>query len=399
MHRRELLKAIPAFGLAGCMTDQTSAPRSTETTADGRTTNSATPSTPDPVSIEPGQAVTFAVPGVWEALEGSASVVEECTDGTCLRLDRGSERSRIARRFDRPRDCTGVRPAATMRASQNTYPRIQLFDENGNELRFRAPVRGGLALQSFNFGIETVEGEPDLSRIAEIRFNQDGSPTMWLDRLTFHEPLPPTVLVMLDDKFIANHSDGIRLLDEHGFPATVFVDVGSMGGDDNLTVSQLSALQRAGWDVCNHTIDHDDLRKLDVDSKRHQIVGGQRWLVRRGFDAGADYFSYPYSQYDQSALDIVEQTHRLAFAGGYPAAGAIPNHLLVPRRAVDGVEHARQLIDLTARFGGVTGLFYHSIEENDERALRQTAGYLNQRMSDGDVEVATASDLAQLLDA
>lgn len=414
--RRHLLKSIPVIGLAGCLaTDDgdprsteaptTSGPRSTGAAADGRTAESSTTAgegRPDPVPVEPGEVETFADPEAWDVLEGTATVAGACSEdsgASCLRLERGPKRTRLARRFERPLDLTGVHPSATLTASEDTYPRIQLFDVDGHELRLRAPVRGGLAHQPFNFGVESVVGEPDLSRIVEVRFNQSGSSTVWLGQVAFHEPLPPTVLVAFDDQYLSNTPEGPSHLEEFGYSATLFVNTGPVGGEDDLTRDQLEALKRAGWDVCNYTVDHADLLALDEEGQRQQIVGGRRWLILNGFETGADYFTYPYSHYDQTTLDIVDRWHRLAFAGGFPATGAVPNRLLVPRVTVDGVEEARRMIDLTARFGGVTCLYYQDVGTIGELGFRRTVEYLHQREAAGDIDVATASDLARLIES
>jgi peptidoglycan/xylan/chitin deacetylase (PgdA/CDA1 family) len=286
-----------------------------------------------------------------------------------------------------------------MTASENTYPRIQLFDETGDELRLRAPVRGGLDYQPFNFGVERVVGEPDLSRIVEVRFNQAGSSTVWLGRVTFHEPLPPTVLITLEDQYLSNYSAVPPILQEYGYPATIYVNPGYVGAEDYFTSDQLQALERAGWDVCNYTIDHADLVKLDEAGQRQQIAGGRRWLILDDLETGADYFAYPYDHYDQTSLDMVDQWHRLGFAGGYPATGALPNRQLVPHSSVGGVAEARRMIDLTVRFGGVTCLYYTNFDDIGERGFRQSIEYLHRRAAAGDVTVATARDLAGLLEA
>ena len=351
--------------------------------------------------VDEGVFEDFAAVEEWEALDGSFAVVEDgCPEGTgstCLEIERGERRSRIARQFDPPIDVSGVRVTAALRSVDSAYPRVQLLDEDGDQIRFRAPVRGGLATQRFNFGVEAVEGEPDLTRIVTVRFMQSQSRRMWIDHVGFHGTHPGTVAITFDDGEATDHTVGLPILREYDLPATTFVNTARVGKPGKLDLEQLAELRDAGWDVCNHTADHANLGGLGEGGQRTQIRSARQWLLDHGFERGARYFAYPYSRYEQTTLDIVEDEHRMAFAGGYPATGYVPNTYLVPRIDVADVETARRGIDLAGAYGGVTCLLYHKLDGAEVRQFERVAEYLHRRASAGDVDVATASDLDRLL--
>lgn len=409
MNRRSFLRAAPLVALAGCVggnrptstqRDATDAPAPGPGAAEGTSTTGPPPTTdatPTPVPADDGVFDSFESGIEWRVLDGSSTVTtDRCSGSTCLELQTGTDRSRLEREFDPPIDLRGSRLVTNLRAAKNCYPRFQLFDTAGNEIRFRTAVRGGLANQSFDYGIEAVEGNPDLSRIQTVRFMQSQSPTVWIDRIGFADRLPGTVAIMFDDGLATNYTKARPVLERYGYPATTFVKTGAVGNDDVLSLDQMAELQAAGWTVANHTVSHPRLPQLSRAQQRSELWSAKSWLRDHGFTKGARYVAYPFHEYTQGTLDLVDSTHRMGYAGGYPATGTLSNPLIAPRIPVDTAAQGRRAIDLAATYGGVTCLLYHRFPAESVQEFRDVVGYLHDRASAGDVDVATAWDIEQL---
>lgn len=339
------------------------------------------------------------------SVEGDAERTASGPQSAHLRAGAADSRARIARRFERPIDISDLGIRLSARANRSINPYVQVFDVDGNKIDFRAPIRGGLSFQPFDFGISTVDGSPDLSAVAEIRITiwagEGQSVSAWCDDLTLVDRSQTgTVVIQFDDGNLTDYSEAFPVLEEHGFTASTFVCPGSIGADDKLGLSELSELHDAGWDVASHTVDHEHLSALDEDAQEAQIAGAKDWLVDHGFERGAEYLVYPFGEYDQTTLGLADRYHELSFAGGYPGYGRPTNHHVIQRVASPGVEAATRAIDIAAAYDGVTVLFYHRLTANSEptrSAFESTMSHLADRESNGDVRVVPARGLESIV--
>lgn len=419
LHRRKMLGALAGAGtaaVAGCTTggnsdsqpdrDQDSQEEESTDTPSRESVTTETPETSEPIvgSASPGKVSDFEDLSQWSEVWGSfradSNHYFSGSQSALLEIHENHDRAAIGLEFEEPIDMTGLGVKVALRADRNVYPWVQIFDVNRNRIDFRTALRGGLAFQWFNFGIQNVEGDPDLSAIDEIRIaehiGEENTARIWCDELHFVDrPTPGKVLLTFDDTNATDYTTALPMLKDHGFVGSTFVNSGLVGQEDNkLTVEHLSELYDSGWDICNHTTQHQNLPKLSRGKMEAAIREGKQWLVDHGFDRGAEYFAYPKSSYDQSVLDLVEQYHTLGFVGGYPAIGEISNELLIHRPSGDvSAEAARHRIDLTAEYGGITTLLYHHLTDKRESALTETVEYLAEQESAGAVEVIPARAL------
>ena len=401
MRRRSFLKAAPAVAVGGCISQPSTA---------GRAVSSPVPTDEPPRAVTAGTLDGFADLSRWSTMDGSAEVDTDLSpDGTQsvhLHASATEPRARIVRRFERPIDMSGLGVGLSARTRHNNIPYVQVYDAAGNRVNFRAPVRGGLSFQPFDFGVGSVEGSPDLSAVTEIRITvwagEGESAEMWCDDLALVDRVDTgTVVVQFDDGNLTDYSAALPVLEEHGFVASTFVCPGSIGTEGKLGLSELSELREAGWDVASHTTDHEHLPTLDRATQEAQIAGSKDWLVDHGFERGAEYLVYPYGEYDQTTIDLAERYHELSFAGGFPGYGRPTNRQVVQRVPSPGVERAARAIDIAAAFDGITVLFYHQLTAESDptrSAFESTMSYLAERASNGDVRVVPARALGWLAD-
>lgn len=185
MKRRTFLRLVPVISTGGCLEN-----RREGSSADvGKNPPSSQPTTPSPTPhrVSTGRFEDFEDLSRWNVVAGSLSADESVyTQGSQsarLRISDSDSAVRIARQFQQPIDLTGHSVTAAVRASSNAYPWIRLIDTGGDSLVLKAVVREVLPLQRVNFGINDVEGDPDLSSISEIRIEnwvgEDRTRTIW----------------------------------------------------------------------------------------------------------------------------------------------------------------------------------------------------------------------------
>src|SRR5262252_7320326 len=75
---------------------------------------------------------------------------------------------------------------------------------------------------------------------------------------------PVTVVTIQFDDGNADAYQWISGLNNYGFPATYYVNSGTIDTAGHLTWTQLTALSQAGNEIASHTVDHVNIKKLKL---------------------------------------------------------------------------------------------------------------------------------------
>jgi len=140
-----------------------------------------------------------------------------------------------------------------------------------------------------------------------------------LDRLYGETGLAEkTAVITIDDGYRSVWQNARPLLAEYGFPATLFISTGNVGGSNYLNWEEIRKLENQGFEIGNHSHSHDyflnkpkdriagafeaDLKKADEEFRKH-------------LGRVPELYAYPFGEY------IPEMTAVLK-AHGYRAAAA-----------------------------------------------------------------------------
>ncbi len=129
------------------------------------------------------------------------------------------------------------------------------------------------------------------------------------------EPLPTKpVILTFDDAWIEGYTVAFPELKKRGMVGVFFVPKTYVdaGGELLMNWEQALEMDRAGMEFGSHTINHQDLTKVDLTEVQRQLVVGKAEL-ERGFGHPITSLSYPYGAYSPR---IVAMTA----AAGYRAA-------------------------------------------------------------------------------
>ena len=116
---------------------------------------------------------------------------------------------------------------------------------------------------------------------------------------------PLTVVTIQFDDGNADVFQWLGPLNNHGFPATFFVNSGTIGTAGHLTWAQLTSLVQAGSEIGSHTIDHVDIKKLKLADARFQVCQDRVNLFNHGIMA--ESFAYPFGSFNSSVETQVVQ--------------------------------------------------------------------------------------------
>jgi peptidoglycan/xylan/chitin deacetylase (PgdA/CDA1 family) len=143
-------------------------------------------------------------------------------------------------------------------------------------------------------------------------------------------PLPTNGIVLtFDDGYRNNLENALPVLQEFGFPATIYIVVNAVGRDNfwhdpasetrlpMLSWEEVATLKDAGWDIGSHTLNHPRLTRLSPDEAKKEIVESRRILEEK-LGVAPVSFAHPYGDGADSA-DI----RRVIQNAGYATASSV----------------------------------------------------------------------------
>lgn len=409
-HRRTFLATVAAIGIAGCAetaSDQLGSDDDDgDGNGDGATGTDREESPEDDGADEP--LFDFQDIHEWDLLEGNLSPDREAyvTGDLSARLDGSNDPVVRIERTGLDIDLTEHRFSIVGRLhSSDVSEAVDVIaaDADGNGMRFRTrfyKTGSETEFMPLDLGIYEWDSEPpDLSAIDSLRiqtrFGDTASGTLWVDSIDL-EPIPetPKLMIQWDDGFESQYTEALPIQREYDIPSTVFVNTANLGGE-RLGVSQLQELQDHGWEIGSHLMTHDHLREISEQEQEAQITGAKQWLIDNGFEEGAEFFAYPYGEYDQSSFDLVEDHHTYAMVGGNPGYGLPKSPAHVGRSSHRSFDAAREYVETLTQWGGIGALFWHDIpDETPLDEFDDIMSYIDGRRQDGDLDVTTLGDLA-----
>jgi len=117
-------------------------------------------------------------------------------------------------------------------------------------------------------------------------------------------PSRPIVLTF-DNGYRSQYTEALPILRRVGWVADENLQLtGLPPREGGLTVRQIRALVRAGWELDTQGYDHADLTVLDAAQLRFQVAV-TRARLRRLYGVAVSWFCYPSGRYDQTVVDAV----------------------------------------------------------------------------------------------
>ena len=404
MNRRAYLASGLVVTIGGCMDGSDG-----DAADDGSSDDDVEQETTEPVEPEPGETIDdFSDIDAWELVAGAVARDEDraIVGDSCARLENreGDEQARIAYEFDEPLDCREYSPGLAVAADESMAPLLQLFDDDGGHVLFRATIEADVELLRPPFGIQHAD-DIDLGAITRLEIahvaGEETEQHLWVDDLHFvSRPDPGVVTLQFDGGDESVYENGLPVTEEYGYPATVFVPTEHIREETDhdgeaLAEPQLEELDDAGWTIASHTARSRPLTDLEDGERLEEIEAAVEWLESEGYDDGTRYVAYPSGRYDQAGLEAVREVHELGFVGRYPCQGEPADPLLYSRVLEPEPEEVEELLDRAATYGGITALGWGRLEDDSLESFETALGVLSELETEGDLEVVTPQELEQ----
>ena len=113
------------------------------------------------------------------------------------------------------------------------------------------------------------------------------------------------ILITFDDGYQNNFTEAYPILRDFGFRATLYVVVQTVGWDNRwhnpdsetripmVSWAQLKELQKAGWEIGSHTMNHPNLARTELKEVRREVEKS-RAVITEFMDETPLSFAYPY---------------------------------------------------------------------------------------------------------
>ncbi|ELY46721.1 polysaccharide deacetylase family protein [Natronorubrum sulfidifaciens] len=394
MKRRMYLTTAAAAMVAGCSALSDSETADEDSDADDDRDGSS-----DSIDEELGAFDDFEDLSLWTVMEGTLTADQErvYTGTQSARMDAAAsdERLMIKREFDTPRDLSSAFPALAFASDHDVTPVVQLTDTDGDRLLLECAVNAAGPFVHRDLGIANVVGEPDLRDIEHTKISVwagDRELSLWCDdyRLV-GRPDTGRVLFQFPDGYESVATEAAPILDAHDYPATVFVNTDYVDGEDRLSRSDLESLQDDGWTIASQGADNAPLTQRDAAGQEAQLSSAVTWLDDHGFDSAS--FSYPLDDYDESALELVDEYHDLGFVGGFAGHGHLTNPALAPRATSPDADEVATLLEWTAEYNTITTLSYRDLEGDTYGAFEAAVSMVADLDAEGELEVVVPDDV------
>ena len=130
-----------------------------------------------------------------------------------------------------------------------------------------------------------------------------------IDRWQSGKTLPEkAVILTIDDGYLSFYENGWPLLKKFGYPATIFIQTETIGGNDFMSWDQIREIQKAGIEIGNHSHSHAyflNMPKNERNDAFKKDVEKATQLYKAHLDEAPDIFAYPFGEYTAEMEDIL----------------------------------------------------------------------------------------------
>lgn len=317
-------------------------------------------------------------------------------------------------------------------AGNRQHVEVVLLDGSNRSLVYRGPMQSNEGWVQSNMGVYSEDSGVDITNIQTIRIRippaghqittfspatgthadqqtegplQEGTIKVWVDNLRYH-PRPDTAQCVLtfDDATISHYKFAFPIMQEFGFSGFASAPTDSVGSEDNLTIEQMHEMQQYGWEFGSETQTHSHTSQLSPEEIRTELEGSKRWLLEHGFDRGAEFLTYPYSDHSEEVVNIASDYYAMArsvadsFIGDGLNRATLTNPLHIVGHSVysSNISEAKSFIDLAVKYNQTIVLNFHGFNEYAWKEMhpdefREVVEYLHSKGTDG-LQVVSYSD-------
>ena len=149
--------------------------------------------------------------------------------------------------------------------------------------------------------------------------------------------LPPRpVIITFDDGDISVYETAFPIMGKYGLTGVAYIVGNYMDTDGYMSAEQIKELAAAGWEVGSHSMNHQDLRKIEPALQRFEVVESRK-VIEEATGITVDSFAYPFGFMGSTGGEYVHTAGYIAAMGlGFTNDQGKSNLFWLQRRDVQG---------------------------------------------------------------
>jgi len=188
----------------------------------------------------------------------------------------------------------------------------------------------------------------------------------------------PKVIISFDDNYTSSYTYGYQYLKKYGFSGTEFVISSQVDENGHTTSAQLQEMYNNGWDMCNHTTTHPDLRTLTEAQVLNEFQTCENFLISKGWTRNQGYLhlAYPSGFFNDTVLAADSAAGLLTartVMETLPQANQLDSKYLLYSQVPDSTTQTRAdiiaSVNQVVANGGALQLTFHNITPTPQVAI------------------------------
>jgi len=110
------------------------------------------------------------------------------------------------------------------------------------------------------------------------------------------------IVFIMDDGWDTQYTQGYALLKRYDYPGCIAVIPAAVDTEGYMSYANLADLYIDGWDMLNHTYNHEALTGLDCEEQAQQMIRARDWLDSHMLSRGSNIVVFPGGEFDQKTL-------------------------------------------------------------------------------------------------
>jgi peptidoglycan/xylan/chitin deacetylase (PgdA/CDA1 family) len=217
--------------------------------------------------------------------------------------------------------------------------------------------------------------------------------------------ITPRVIITFDDGNDDVYNKAYPIMAANKQKGVNFIITSKIDVANYMTSEQLITLYNAGWDISNHTQNHEHLDLISEELMHSEIDNAYNDLFN--FSKSRDIIAYPYGDYNENVLNYVRIKN---YKFGISTINAIHDNqinllveqYLINRKGVyndTAIETVKSYIDSVILTGGLLVLMFHKIVDADAETyeylttdFQTVSDYIKTKVDAGLLKCVTMSE-------
>jgi peptidoglycan/xylan/chitin deacetylase (PgdA/CDA1 family) len=195
------------------------------------------------------------------------------------------------------------------------------------------------------------------------------------------------IVFTFDDGWADQRTNAFPIMQAAGFKGTAYImrDSTINSEPDMMNMSQVNDLYNAGWDISNHTTNHDD-NGGDTSAARlatltTEYQENQQWIISNGWTRGAYHVCYPSGAFSDQLITILKGMGVLTGRSVIYGNQSIPvtDFFRIPVQYVEtgNVAEVKASVDSAIQTGSTVVLMIHRVEPTAGDLVTITSDFQN----------------------